>query len=180
LTFNPVILIILETLEKEEVMKKIFLVLVIVLVALPLSARPKIEFSPRGSLYIDGGVNFGIGGDIIVNPKKQFGVRVNIAEVVFGDNTAFSLNMLNLGNFTNFDILYYTDIAGLFSYIDITFGLLSQGGGTMLAVGGGLGLEKYMGKGNYIFLEPAIVFISNSAGANDLMFKGSVGVKLGL
>lgn len=161
-------------------MKKMLLLLVVVLVALPLSARPKIEFSPRGTLYLDGGVNFGIGGDIIVNPKKQFGVRVNIAEVVFGENTAFSLNMLNIGNFTNFDVLYYTDIAGLFSYIDLTFGLLSQGGGTMVAIGGGLGLEKYLGKGNYLFLEPAVVFISNSAGANDLMFKGSVGIKLGL
>jgi hypothetical protein len=181
LTFNTVILIIPETrIKKEELMKKVFLLLAVLLVVLPLSARSKIEFSPRGSLYIDGGVNFGIGGDLIVNPKKQFGLRVNLAEVVFGDNTVFSLNMLNFANFTNFDFLYYTNIAGLFSYVDITFGLLSAGGGTTVAVGGGLGLEKYMGKGNYVFLEPDLIFVSNSGGANDLIFKASFGLKLGL
>lgn len=160
-------------------MKKTLLLLVVVLVALPLSARPKIEFAPRGTLYLDGGVNFGIGGDIILNPKKNIGLRANLIEVVFGDNTIFSLNSLSFSGLTTFDILYYTDIAGLFSYVDITFGLVSSGG-TSLAIGGGLGLEKYMGKGNYIFLEPDILIMTYSGGGSDFMFKGTVGLKLGL
>jgi len=160
-------------------MKKVFLLLVILLVVLPLSARPKLEFSPRGSLYISS-VNFGIGADVIVNPTKTFGLRVNLAEVVFGDNTAFSLNSGNLFSFSNFDILYYTDIAGLFSYVDIIFGLLSQDAGTSIAIGGGLGLEKYMGKGNYVFLEPALIFTDGPFTEDDLVFRTSFGLKLGI
>ncbi len=160
-------------------MKKVFLLLAVLLIALPLSARSKLEFSPRGSLYISS-VNFGIGGDVIVNPKKQFGVRINIAEVVFGDNTAFSLNSGNLFSFSNFDILYYTNIADIFSYVDVIFGLFSAAGGTTISIGGGLGLEKYMGKGNYVFLEPALIFTDGPATEGDLTFRTSFGFKLGI
>ncbi len=160
-------------------MKKAFLLLAVLLVVLPLSARPKLEFSPRGSLYISS-VNFGIGADVIVNPMKNLGVRVNLAEVVFGDVTAFSLNSGNLFSFSNFDILYYTDIAGIFSYVDIVFGLLSASGGTTISIGGGLGLEKYMGKGNYVFLEPALIFKDGPFTEGDLTFRTSFGLKLGI
>jgi hypothetical protein len=159
-------------------MKKVFLLLVVLLVALPLSARPKLEFSPRGSLYISS-VNFGIGADIIVNPMKNLGFRVNIAELVFGDETAFSINSGNYFSFSNCDILYYTNIAGIFSYVDIVFGLLSNRG-TSLAIGGGLGIEKYMGKGNYIFLEPALIFSDGPQSDGDLTFRTSFGMKLGI
>jgi hypothetical protein len=180
LTFNHVILIIPETLEKkEEVMKKVFLLLAVLLVVLPLSARSKLEFSPRGSLYISS-VNFGVGLDLIVNPKKPFGLRVNLAEVVFGDNTAFSLNSGNLFSFSTFDILYYTNVADIFSYVDLIFGLYSAEGGTTIAIGGGLGLEKYMKKGNYIFLEPALIFKDGPATDGDLTFRTSFGLKLGM
>jgi len=107
-------------------------------------------------------------------------LRVNLAEVVFGDNTAFSLNSGNLFSFSNFDILYYTDIAGLFSYVDIIFGLLSRDAGTSIAIGGGLGLEKYMGKGNYVFLEPALIFTDGPFTEDDLIFRTSFGLKLGI
>lgn len=160
-------------------MKRIFLLLVVVLVALPLSARPRLEFSPRGSLYISS-VNFGIGGDIIVNPMKNLGVRVNVAEIIFGDNTAFSLNSGNIFSFSNFDILYYTNIADIFSYVDIVFGLYSASGGTTISVGGGVGLEKYMKKGNYIFLEPALIFKDGPGMEGDLTFRTSFGLKLGI
>jgi hypothetical protein len=160
-------------------MKKVFLLLAVLLIVLPLSARSKLEFSPRGSLYISS-VNFGIGGDLIINPKKQFGLRVNLAELVFGDATAFSLNAGNLFSFSNFDILYYTNIADLFSYVDIIFGLFSTEGGTSISVGGGLGIEKYMRKGNYMFLEPALIFTDGPATDGDLTFRTSFGVKLGL
>ncbi len=160
-------------------MKKVFLLLAVLSIVLPLNARPKLEFSPRGSLYISS-VNFGIGADVIVNPIKNFGLRVNLAEVVFGDVTAFSLNSGNLFSFSNFDILYYTDIAGLFSYVDIIFGLLSTSGGTTISIGGGLGVEKYMGKGNYMFLEPSLIFSDGPGPGNDLVFRTSFGLKLGV
>jgi hypothetical protein len=160
-------------------MKKVLLLLAVLLVILPLSARPKLEFAPRGSIYISS-VNFGIGADIIVNPMKNLGFRVNLAELVFGDNTSFSINMMNQFNYTNFDVLYYTDIAGIFSYVDLIFGLFSVTGGTTFAIGGGVGLEKYIGKGNYVFLEPALIFTDSPGTDGDLTFRGSFGMKLGL
>ena len=160
-------------------MKKVFVLFAVLLVVLPLSARSTLEFSPRGSLYISS-VNFGIGGDIIVNPTKKLGVRVNVAELVFGDNTAFSLNSGNMFSFSNFDILYYTNIADIFSYVDIVFGLYSVTGGTTISIGGGVGLEKYMKKGNYIFLEPALIFTDGPFNDGDLTFRTSFGLKLGL
>jgi hypothetical protein len=183
LTFNTVILIILETLDKkEEIMRKVLLLLAVLLIVLPLSARSKLEFAPRGTVYIGAGPNddfyFGIGADFIVNPKKQFGLRVNMGEILFGNETVFSLNMINMLTPINFDLLWYTNIAGLFSYVDMTFGLLSSGGNTAVVFGGGLGLEKYMGKGNYIFLEPDLLFSTD--GASDLIFRISAGMKLGI
>ena len=161
-------------------MKKVLLLLVVILIALPLSARSKLEFAPRGTLYLNGGVNFGIGGDIIFNPKKNIGLRANLVEVVFGDNTIFSLNSVSFSGLTTFDLLYYTDIAGLFQYVDLTFGLLSSGGTTLL-IGGGVGMEKIVGKGMNMFLEPNILIMTASGGGgNDLIFKGSFGLKIGL
>ena len=161
-------------------MKKILLLLVVILIALPLSARSKIEFCPRGTLYLDGGVNFGIGGDIVLNPKKNIGLRGHLVEVIFGDNTIFSLNSVSFTGITTFDVLYYTDIAGLFQYVDITFGLVSAGGGTSLAIGGGVGMEKSIGNGMDMFIEPDILIMTYSGGGSDFMFKGSFGIKIGL
>ena len=162
-------------------MKKVFLLLAVVLVVLPLSARPRLEFCPKGSLYLDGGVSFGVGADLTVNPKKQFGLRVNLAEFVFGDLEGFALNSsLGLTSPTTCDVLYYTNIADLFSYIAITFGFTSVGGTESFAIGGGLGLEKYMGKGNYLFFEPGINYVDIGFGDGELVFKVPFGFKIGL
>ena len=159
-------------------MKKVFLLLTVLLVVLPLSARSKIEFCPKGSLYLDGGVSFGVGADLTVNPKKQFGLRVNLAEFVFGDLEGFVLNAPGIASATNFEVLYYTDIAGLFSYVDLVFGFSSIGTLDVITIGGGLGLEKYMGKGNYVFVEPSIVYVD--AGDGELVFRIPFGFKIGI
>ncbi len=166
-------------------MKKMFLLLAVVLVVLPLSARPKLEFSPRGTVYIGGApgadVSFGIGADLIVNPKKQFGLRVNLAEFVFGDLEGVVINSsLTMISPTTFDILYYTNIANLFSYIALTFGYSSINDVDAFAIGGGLGLEKYMGKGNYLFFEPGLVFVDSGRGDGELILRLPFGFKLGI
>lgn len=185
LTFILVILIITEIQKKEEVMKKVFLMLAVLLIVLPLSARPKLEFSPRGTVYIGGApgadVSFGIAGDLIVNPKKQFGIRVNLAELAFGDIEGIAINSsLTVISPTTFDVLYYTNVANLFSYIVFTFGYSSVNDIDAFAIGGGLGLEKYMGKGNYLFFEPGLVFIDTGFGDGELMIKLPFGFKLGI
>jgi hypothetical protein len=159
-------------------MKKVLLLLAVLLIVLPLSARSKLEFAPRGSLYLDGGTSFGLGADLIVNPKKQLGLRVNLGEFVLGDLEGFALNApLSLTSPTKFDVLYYTDIAGLFSYIAFTFGFSSIADVDILIIGGGLGLEKYMGKGNYLFFEPGLSYID--VGDGELVFRVPFGIKMG-
>jgi hypothetical protein len=164
-------------------MKKVFLLLVILLVALPLSARSRLEFSPRGTIYFsreEDDVNFGIGADIIVNPKKSFGFRTNLAEIVIreGDDD-FSLNGHNMYNFTNFDILYYTKILSFIKYLDIVFGLYTEDGNTAISVGGGIGIEKHLGKGNYIFAEPTLLFVDEGDQDDDLILRATFGIKIG-
>jgi hypothetical protein len=179
LTFILDNLIITEIQKKEEVMKKVFVLLAVMLVVLPLSARSTLEFCPKGSLYLDGGVSFGVGADLTVNVKKQFGLRVNLAELVFGDLEGFGLNSpLSIPSPTKFDVLYYTNIADIFSYVSMTFGFTSIGGFETLAIGGGLGFEKYMGKGNYLFFEPGLVYID--VGTGELIFKIPFGFKIGI
>jgi hypothetical protein len=181
LTFNTVTLIIPETLDKkEEIMKKVFLLLAVLLVVLPLSARSKVEFCPKGSVYLDGGVSFGVGADLTVNPKKNLGLRVNLGELVFGDIEGIGLNApVTLTSPTKFDVLYYTNIGGLFSYVAFTCGFSSINDVDMIAIGGGLGLEKYMGKGNYLFFEPGLVYV-DVGGADDVIFRLPFGIKIGI
>jgi len=160
-------------------MKKVFILLAVLLIVLPLSARSTLEFCPRGSLYIGDEVSFGVGADLIVNVKKQFGVRVNVAELVFGEVDGISINSLSTSSLNTCDILYYTDIGGLFSYVSFTFGYSNVVFDDAIAVGGGLGLEKYMGKGNYMFFEPGIIYM-DMGGADDLVFRLPFGFKLGI
>jgi hypothetical protein len=162
-------------------MKKVFVLLAVMLVVLPLSARSTLEFCPKGSLYLDGGVSFGIGADLTVNVKKQFGLRVNLAEIVFGDMEGISINKaLGLNSPTTFDVLYYTNVADLFRYVSFTFGYSSVGSIDAVAIGGGLGLEKYMGKGNYLFFEPGIAFVDSGLGDGEIVFRLPFGFKLGV
>ena len=162
-------------------MKKVFVLFVFLMAVLPLSARPMLEFCPKGSMYFDGGVSFGVGADLIINPKKQFGLRVNLAELVFGDMEGISINKsLGLNSPTTFDVLYYTNIADIFRYVSFTFGYSSVGSIDAVAIGGGLGLEKYMGKGNYLFFEPGIAYVDSGIGDGELIFKLPFGFKLGI
>jgi hypothetical protein len=86
---------------------------------------------------------------------------------------------LSATSLTTFDVLYYTDIGGLFSYFSFTFGYSNVYFDDAIAVGGGLGLEKYMGKGNYMFFEPGIVYM-DIGGADELVFRLPFGFKMGV
>ncbi len=154
-------------------MKKVFLLLVVILVALPLSARPKLEFAPRASLYISS-VNFGIGADIIANPTKNIGLRVNLAELIFGDYTLFTINRPG-----NLEVLLYTPVANIISYFDLIFGLQAGDVATVVTIGGGAGYETTMGKKNKFFLEPSLI-IATGDGDTDFTFRLSGGLKFGI
>lgn len=165
-------------------MKKVLFLLAVLLFVLPLSARQKLEISPRLSLHnndaLFDGVRWSIGGDIIFNPAENIGFRVNMAELFFGDPTILSMNMNVLYFYSNnIDFLYYMNIAGLSSYVAINFGLISVAGSSFVVTGGGLGLEQRIGKRNCIFLEPALTLM-NGEGASEVIFEVSGGLKLGI
>jgi hypothetical protein len=165
--------------QKEEEMKRILLLLVIVLFSLPLSARPTFELAPRASLYISS-VHFGLGTDLIINPTKNVGLRIGIAELLLGDNTVFSLNSLSQNLLSNVELLLYTSppLGGIISYFDFAFGLIA-GDGTLLTIGGGAGYETRMGKSNKVFLEPSII-ITTGGDNTDVAFRLSGGLKFGI
>jgi hypothetical protein len=168
-------------------MKKVCLLLTVLFIVMPLSARSTLEFCPKVSLYINDGAFYGIGADITVNPKKQFGLRVNLcefvsgdAELAFGDFDGPTLNSsVGMSGPTEFDFLYYTDIAGLFSYIAFTFGFSALRDFSAFEIGGGPGLEKCIGKENYVFFEPGL-FYRYADGAGDVLFKFPFGFKFGI
>ncbi|MBN1693964.1 hypothetical protein JW879_01005 [candidate division WOR-3 bacterium] len=154
-------------------MKKVFLLLAVLLVVLPLSARPKLELAPRASLYISS-VNVGIGADIIANPTKKIGIRVNLAELIFGDYTVFSLNHPG-----NLELLYYTNIADIISYLNLIFGLQAGDVTTIVTLGGGAGYEASLGKGNKLFLEPSLLILTGDVDT-DVTLRLSGGFKFGI
>ncbi|MEO0293459.1 MAG: hypothetical protein ABIN61_04450 [candidate division WOR-3 bacterium] len=158
-------------------MKKFLLVVVGLFFVFSLSGRSKLEFSPKLTVYLDGGQSFGIGADLTVNPKKWFGLRMNLAEFLLGDLEGFSLNISNEINRTTFDFLYYTNLT-IISYLDFTFGFLSLEHSDFFAIGFGLGLEKYMGKGNYLFFEPGISYLD--IGDGEVVFRLPIGFKMGI
>ncbi len=60
-------------------MKKVVTILVTLFIISPLFAnaakRPLIELGPKGTLYINGGVDFGLGVEVVVNPLEKVGFR---------------------------------------------------------------------------------------------------------
>lgn len=163
---------------KEGIVKKVLIVLCFLVVVFPLSARSTFEVAPRASLYISS-VNFGLGGDIIVNPTKNIGLRVSLAELVFGDNTLFSVNSLGQGLLSNIEVLVYAPVADIISYFDVAFGMLSGGGTTSLTIGGGAGYETSLGRKKKFFVEPGLLIV-NTGNNTDVMFRLSGGLKFGV
>jgi hypothetical protein len=167
-------------------MKKVLLLVAVLFVALPLSARPKLEISPRLSFnYSDDifdGARWSLGGDIIFNPTNNIGLRVNMVEFLLGNPTFFSMNMINMVSLYNpqIDFLYYINLGtGLSSYIVMNFGVMGGEGSSLVAIGGGIGLGKNIGKKNSIFVEPGLIFLSGE-GNSELIIKVSGGMKFGI
>jgi hypothetical protein len=169
----------------KKVLLKVLLLVAVLFVVLPLSARPKLEISPRLSMHYSedliGGTRWSIGGDITLNPTNNIGLRVNMFEFLLGDPTFFSINMLNMAFLYNphIDFLYYMNLAGLSSYIVMNFGLIGGEGSSIVAIGGGIGLGPNIGKKNSIFVEPGLILFSGS-GDSELMIKVSGGIKFGI
>lgn len=165
-------------------MKKLFIILAILVMVSSMNAKgikkPFVEISPRTSLYIDGDATFGLGCDIIFNPLRNIGLRVEFVELLFDGGTFFNLNQGFFNTLPSIDVLIYIPMQRFQPYFFAGFGISTGEGTTSLAVGGGMGFDFSMGRGNSLFLEPGIYILSFSSGAasdTDVMFRLSAGAK---
>jgi hypothetical protein len=162
-------------------MKKLLIVLLLVLCISTAYAkrykRPLVQIDPKATLYI-GSVRFGFGAEVVFNPLKNLGFRMDLTEISFGDGgTLFTLN-----RGTGFDVLIYIPMKGLQPYAFAGFGL-SANGGTNFTIDGGMGFDFVMNKKMNFFVEPGIIISSISVGGvsnTDFMFKVSGGAKFGI
>lgn len=166
-------------------MKKVLFLVILVLVIWPghiaaarLPGRPLIEFGPKASLYI-GSVRFGLGAELVVNPLKSFGLRMDLAEVSFGDgDTRFYLNLRSL----SMDALIYIPARNIRPYGYFGFGIGADGY-TNLEGRGGFGLGLSVARGAELYMEPGVIIDFSNAGEvdhTDVWFRFSVGGRFGI
>ncbi len=166
-------------------MKKLtILILLVLLVGVSHAAirrslkRPLIEIGPKASLYI-GSVRGGFGAEFIVNPLRNFGLRMDLAELSFGEGgTEFFFNLRSL----SLDGMIYMPVSGIRPYAFVGFGLGADGH-TDLAFRGGLGFNYSVTRTTDLFMEPSMMIFYNSSRDDDntdVWFRFSMGGRFGI
>ncbi|UCD05432.1 MAG: hypothetical protein JSV98_10035 [candidate division WOR-3 bacterium] len=166
-------------------MKKLtILVLLFLLIGMSHAAirrslrRPLIEIGPKASLYV-GSVRGGFGAEFVVNPLRNFGLRMDIAELSFGDGpTEFFFNLRAL----TLDGMIYLPVSGIRPYAFVGFGIGADGH-TDMAFRGGLGFNYSVTRSTDLFMEPGMMIIYNSArdgDETDVWFRFSMGGRFGI
>ena len=161
-------------------MKKLSIMFVIFFLVSSVDAnipkRSLIEIGPKASLYINNDTQFRIGVEAVFNPLKSFGIRIDLAEVIF-NGTKFYLNREG-----SLDVLIYIPIRGMQSYIHSGFGLKihETGAGTKtdFSIRAGLGLNYTLNRRTDLFVEPGIIIKGN--GATNAIFRLSFGARFGI
>jgi len=140
--------------------------------------RPLIEVGPKASLYI-GSVRGGFGAEFIVNPIRNFGLRMDLAELSFGDGaTEFFFNLRSL----SLDGMIYLPVSGIRPYAFLGFGIGADGH-TDMAFRGGLGFNYSVTRSTDLFMEPGMMIFYNSSrdgDETDVWFRFSMGGRFGI
>jgi len=141
------------------------------------SKKSLIELGPKASLYIGDDVSFGLGAEIILNPLKNFGFRLDFTEVRFGKNTSFYLN-----NNSSIDGFLYIPMREIEPYLHAGFGFSvfetqAPNLHTFFTMRAGIGFNYPMKRGVNLFFEPGIVITGN--GATVTTFRLSLGGRFG-
>ena len=138
-----------------------------------------LDVEPRFSFYTDfDDTQFGIGGDVIFNPFKRVGIRVELAELLFDGGTTFFLNH-GIKATPKLDVLIYLPARQIQPYIHAGFGLVTGDGPTDLVMGGGLGVDYYVNRNMALSFEPGLYFVhaSNGTSDSDLLLRMTAGAK---
>lgn len=167
-------------------MKKLAVILILLVAVSSLhakvtrSSRALVEIGPKGTLYLaegpDNDVRFGIGAEIVINPVRNIGLRMDITELSFGEYTLFYLNQG-----ITLDALIYFPMRGMQPYFHTGFGFTTVSNGestTFYSIRAGMGFNFRMKGGMDLFLEPGIIIAGN--GDTDLIFRTSFGARFGM
>ncbi|KPK68999.1 hypothetical protein AMJ87_11115 [candidate division WOR_3 bacterium SM23_60] len=142
------------------------------------SRKPLVEFGPKANLYI-GSVRFGIGAELIVNPLRNLGIRMDLVEFSFGDDlTEF---YMNYGG--SLDALIHFPAQSINPYFYGGFSLFSfdrdRFSDTYFTFRFGLGLEHAWDRNTNVFVEPGLI-IADAGGNTETIFRLSAGARLGI
>ena len=143
--------------------------------------QPLLEFGPKASLYIGEDIAFGIGAEVVTNPVRNFGVRLDIAELRFGDNTIF---YLNYG--TSIDALIYIPMQEIEPYIHAGMGFSFQDlpspvdNLTTFSIRFGMGFLFSTAAKTNLFIEPGILIEDTSGHDTKAIFRLSFGARFGV
>ena len=163
-------------------MKKILIVVAILFVVSSMDAkvirRSTLEIGPKASLYIgdlvDDDVGLGLGAELVLNPMRSIGFRIDLTELLIADNTSF---VLNQGG--SFDALFYLPTRTLNLYIHTGFGLATNGN-TVFSVRAGMGLLYPWRRSGYFFFEPGIIITDVEDVDTAVTFRFSAGARFGI
>ncbi|MGB7054455.1 MAG: hypothetical protein WBE28_03950 [bacterium] len=161
-------------------MKKIPIILILLFVVSSVSAkaigRSLIELGPKASVYINDGVQFGVGVEAVVNPLRNIGFRFDLTEVLF-DPTTFYFNREG-----SIDAFVYMPLQNMQFYFHSGIGIKIHETGTdtqtRYSIRGGIGLNYPLNPKTRLFVEPGIVFAGN--GETDVSFRVSAGARFGI
>jgi hypothetical protein len=148
--------------------------------------RPMLQVAPRMSLYINDfyadGTAFGLGGDIIINPLRSIGFRLGMSELRFNGGTAFTINSQSNNFIPRLDALIYIPMHGAQPFAHFGFGLSTSEYLTLVAVGGGMGVDYYAQKSFAFTVDPGIYILSASNGGSqtEVTFRLNAGIKFGI
>ncbi len=163
-------------------MKKALIFIAVIALLSTLQAKkatkPLIEIGPKGVLYIGEDVRFGIGAEAILNPVRNFGVRLDLTEISFGNYTQFVLN-----NNISLDGFIYIPMRELQPYVHAGFGFQviddDPGSRSFFSIRAGMGFNFAMNRGTIVFGEPGIV-IQDIADNTDVIFRLAFGARFGI
>ena len=162
-------------------MKKVFIIMAMLFIISSVDAkifkRSLIEIGPKASLYIKNeDAQFGIGVEVVVNPLRNVGFRLNLTEIRF-DPTTFYFNREG-----SLDAFVYIPLQNIQLYVHSGIGLKTHETGTgtrtRYSIQGGLGLNYPLNQRTTLFAEPAVIISGN--GETDVSFRVSVGGRFGV
>ena len=164
-------------------MKKIIIFVLIFLITglshaqVRRSRKPLIELGPKVSLYLGHNTRYSLGAEIIVNPHRNLGLRIDLTELSFGEgDTQFFMNLRDI----SIDGMLYIPAQGISPYAFVGFGVAADGR-TNVAFRGGVGLNYAITRGSDLFVEPGAVILYNSASDETrVWFRLSLGARFGL